>query len=247
VVILALESATDQAAVAVADESGVLASAVVARGRRHGESIAPAVQFVCARAGVSLSAVDAVAVDVGPGLFTGLRVGVATAKGIAFALGVPVVALTSLEVLAHGATGMVAPGPDDLVVPVVDARRGQLFWAPFAAAPEVVRTGDERLSDPAELADELGRLAKSIGDAGRCLCLGDGARRYADVLGALPGVAVAGPRWAHPDVAVLAELGQTRLARGHGVPAEAVAAHYLREADVRINWERRTAARVADG
>ena len=246
-VLLVLESATDQAAVAVADESGVLATATVARGRRHGESMAPAVQFVCARAGLSLPELDAVAVDVGPGLFTGLRVGLATAKGLGFALGIPLVTATSLEILAHGAGLSVPLLPADVLVSVVDARRGQVFWSAFEASPTLRRVGDERLSDPDELAAALIDLGRQSDRARRCLCLGDGALRHAALLSALPGVVVAGPGSAHPDIAVLAELGMTRLAGGQGQAAESVAAHYLRDADVRINWERRTAARPVGG
>lgn len=240
--VLAVESATDRAGVAVADDTGVLVTVTVGRRRRHGESMAPAVEFACRSAGIGLGELDAVAVDVGPGLFTGLRVGLSTAKGLGFALGIPVVTATSLEILAHGALRSVAAGPADVIVPVVDARRGQLFWAMFAAAPVPTRVGDEQLSDPDELADELAGQAEVTG-GGRFVCVGDGARRYAARLEASPAVVVAGPGVSYPDPAVLAELGLARLADGHGHSAEAVTAHYLRDADVRINWERRVAAR----
>ena len=241
--VLAIESATDLAGVALADETGVLAGATVGRGRRHGESIAPAVQFVCARAGVSLDALDAVAVDVGPGLFTGLRVGVATAKALAFALGLPVVTATSLELLARGAArAACAPDADDvLLVSVVDARRGELFWAPFSIDPAgVTRVGEESLDEPGRLVARLEELAST---GRRCLCLGDGARRYAAELAAVPGVSVAGPAWDHPDAGALALLGIERLAAGLGREAAGVEAHYLRDADVRIHWEQRVAPR----
>ncbi|MHB8329395.1 MAG: tRNA (adenosine(37)-N6)-threonylcarbamoyltransferase complex dimerization subunit type 1 TsaB, partial [Acidimicrobiales bacterium] len=70
-----MESATELAGVALADHAGVLATVTASRRRRHCETIAPSVQFACRQAEVSLSDIDAVAVDVGPGLFTGLRVG----------------------------------------------------------------------------------------------------------------------------------------------------------------------------
>jgi len=136
--VLAVESATDAAGVALADEDGLLASVRVGRGRRHTESIAPAVQAVCRSGGVGLDRVDAVAVDIGPGLFTGLRVGIATAKGLATGLGVPMMAVGSLELLAAGVTGagLLAPrsGGPDVVVACVDARRHEVFWACFDMA-----------------------------------------------------------------------------------------------------------------
>ena len=99
-IVLGIESATESVGVALAASDGVLASVEVARGRRHAESIVPCVQFVCERADIELSEVGAIAVDVGPGLFTGMRVGIATAKSLAMALNIPMVPMTSLEVLA---------------------------------------------------------------------------------------------------------------------------------------------------
>lgn len=246
--VLAVESATELAGVAAADVSGVLVSVTVGRGRRHGESIAPAVEFVCARAGIALGDLDALAVDVGPGLFTGLRVGVATVKALAFALGLPVVTATSLELLARAAARLVPPAGDGeapLLVPVVDARRGLVFSARFVhSGGEMRRVADDALCAPDDLAAEVGALGRS---GRRCLCLGDGARRYADLFGALPGATVGGPATAHPDVGVLAEMGVERHADGLAVPVEQVQAHYLREADVRINWEQRMAPRAGTG
>ncbi len=102
--VLAIESATDAAGVALADDVGTLAEATLGRGRRHAETIAPSIKSCCETAGVTLAEVDAVVVDVGPGLFTGLRVGVGTAKALAYALGARIVAVSSLEVLAQAAS-----------------------------------------------------------------------------------------------------------------------------------------------
>ena len=117
-IVLGIESATESVGVALAGSDGVLANVEVARGRRHAESIVPCVQFVCERADLELSEVGAIAVDIGPGLFTGMRVGIATAKSLAMALNIPMVPMTSLEVLA-AAEAMT----DDIIVPVVDARK----------------------------------------------------------------------------------------------------------------------------
>ena len=183
--VLAVESATELAGVALADEAGVLATATVSRGRRHAESIAPAIDFVCRRAGVGLSSLDAVGVDVGPGLFTGLRVGVGTAKALAFALERPLVAVGSLDVLAHavGASG-VAPGT--LVVPVVDARRGEVFVARLRTTADGLawEQADVRRT-PEALAAELGgpgRARRDGGERGAPLPGDTGRRARRDVL-----------------------------------------------------------------
>ena len=257
--LLAIESATDVAAVALADDRGVVAHVALARGRRHAETLAPAVSFACRSAGIALGDLDAVGVDVGPGLFTGLRVGLATAKALAFALGVPLVEAGSLEVLALGAARCRAPGGTGLplLIPVVDARRGEVFSARFravgtgsahqpargtgSAVSAVSPVGEEGLWSPEALAADLAGLDEP------CLCLGDGARRYRDLLESVPGVEVAGPGATHPDVAALAALTLSRAVAGLGRPPSAVGARYLRPADVRINWEQRAPARPAGG
>jgi tRNA threonylcarbamoyladenosine biosynthesis protein TsaB len=173
-----------------------------------------------------------VAVDIGPGLFTGLRVGVAAAKGLAQALGIGVVGVTSLDVL----TAAAAAGPRrGLVLAAVDARRGELF----AVLRELAADGAVRdvlgpcLVTPGGLADELARLGSDAVHA-----VGDGALRYREVLEAVPGVVVAAAP-AFPPPSTLLSVTLRRLDSGE-TPVEpgAVAALYMREADARVNFER---------
>lgn len=244
--VLAVESATEAAGVALIDEEGALGSAVVARGRRHTETIVPAIETLCRRVGVALADLDALAVDVGPGLFTGLRVGVGTVKALSFALDLPVVTATSLEVLAHAGAGAGAAA-GRLLVPVVDARRGEVFSARFrsadgtavAASSSPGGAEDERLWAPEELAAALARLSEPF------VLLGDGARRYGGLLAAVPGARLAGPAYASPPVSALAELGLARALAGAVQDGDEVMPRYLRQADARINWEKRIAPRPA--
>jgi len=149
--ILAIESATDFAAVALQTAEGSVTEVLGGEGRRHAEAIVPAIEEVCRRAGLSVRDVGLIAVDVGPGLFTGLRVGVATAKALAQALGIGIVGVRSLDVLA---ARVLAQGAGE-VVAVVDARRGEVFAAwyrrdPAApGAPSDPARSDPALSDPA--------------------------------------------------------------------------------------------------
>lgn len=232
--ILAVESATELAGVALADETGVLATATVSRGRRHAESIAPAIEFVCRRAGVGLSKLDAVGVDVGPGLFTGLRVGVGTAKALAFALDRPLVAVGSLEVLAQAvATSGVAPGT--LVVPVVDARRGEVFVGRLRATAAGVSWEErETRRTPDALAAELSGRREAF------VLAGNGARRYRAILDVVPGAVMAGETLDFPSPAVLAALVLSKAAAGETSDETAVLPLYLRDAETRINWETRS-------
>ncbi|MGH9094232.1 MAG: tRNA (adenosine(37)-N6)-threonylcarbamoyltransferase complex dimerization subunit type 1 TsaB [Acidimicrobiales bacterium] len=127
-IVLAIDTATPQVGVALRGDDGPIGSFHASQGRRHGEVLAPAIQELCCHTGVALADVGLVAVDVGPGLFTGLRVGLATAKALAAALSLPALGITSPEVLArpHRRAGAA-------VAAVVDVRRGEVAWALYAA------------------------------------------------------------------------------------------------------------------
>ncbi len=175
--ILAIETATIEVGVAVSDETGPLATVTARPGRRQAETLHPAIADACRIARITPAGLDAVAVDIGPGLFTGLRVGVAAAKAIAGALGLPVVTATSLEVLRAA-----CPPSPGVVIPVIDMRRGEVAWLMPGATPSEVRVGT-----PAELAGELEALVAS---AGSVLLVGDGALRHRELLGARAGAGV---------------------------------------------------------
>ena len=102
---LGIATATSQVGVALAGPDGPVASLHVRQGRRHAELLAPGIETLMRMAGVGMSSVGRIAVDIGPGLFTGLRVGVATAKALASARDLPIVGCSSLEVLAHAHHG----------------------------------------------------------------------------------------------------------------------------------------------
>jgi tRNA threonylcarbamoyladenosine biosynthesis protein TsaB len=233
--LVALETATETVGVAVRTEAGVEATLTVQGRRRHVEALTPALEHVLGQVGLAPGDIGAVAVDLGPGLFTGLRVGVAAAKGLAQALGIGVLGDTSLDVLTAAAA---ADGHRGLVLAVVDARRGEVFallrdvgGGDRSAQSTVIAAG---LFDPGALAGELARLE------GAPVCaVGDGAQRYHDVLGAVPGVAVVAPGLAFPPSTTLLDLAEARLRAGEspGNPGSVVPL-YMREADARVNFER---------
>jgi tRNA threonylcarbamoyladenosine biosynthesis protein TsaB len=232
--VLALETATELVGAAVAGDDEPSASAWVLGRRRHAECLAPAIEHALAQAGRALGDIDVVAVDLGPGLFTGLRVGVATAKALAQALGLGVLGCSSLEVLARAAVDAGATGP---VLSVVDARRGEVFTAAYR--PDPSRPGGlAEVLAPARTAPEaLAAVAARAG--GPLLVVGDGARRYRQALEGHRGTTLA-PGLDSPPPATLARLALDRL--GAGVPTAApgaIEARYLREPDVRISWVRR--------
>ena len=234
--ILGIESASDQCGCALANEAGVIAETRLALPRRHAEALAPQMRFVCEQAGVALADVEAVAVDHGPGLYTGLRAGLATAKATAAALEIGVVPVGSLEALAHGAAAVARPG--ETVLSVLDARRGEVFWAWYriaAPAPDppppvrLVQLSTPQVGPPADL---LAGLASGDRATGRTVVVGDGALRHADLL-AVAHVVLAGPELRFPSPASVALLGRRRALTGGTVTPEQVEALYLRSPDAK--------------
>lgn len=225
--ILGIETAAVQVGCAIGGHEGVLASFHLARRRRHVEALAPAIEFTCAQAGVSLDELGAVAVDVGPGLFSGLRVGVTTAKTLAQALRLPVVGVSSLDLLAFPVRFS-----SRLIVPVIDARRGEVFSAFYRQVPGgVQRLSDYRLGRPADLASDLLARGEDV------LFVGDGAMRYADELADVSGNEDASTSNAYPSAADLVELAHSRAMREEFVPPSELEPLYLRKSDAEINWE----------
>jgi tRNA threonylcarbamoyladenosine biosynthesis protein TsaB len=182
----------------------------------HSRELMPAVAEVMDEAGVGWADLDAVAVGVGPGAFTGLRIGVATARALAQASNLPLRAVSSLAALAAGIDA-------ELTLPVIDARRGELFAALY--------DGGEPVWEPVVETPEA--LAERLREAGATpLAAGDGSLRFRQVFeGAGARVAPDGSQ-AH----VVRALHVCRLAAGlPDMPPEAVVPHYLRAPDATPN------------
>jgi len=226
VIVLALETATIEVGAALVGSDGLLAESRHPCRRLHVETLHPAVESVVAAAGIGLGQVGAVAVDVGPGLFTGLRVGIAAAKAFGFALGVPLVAVRSTEVLRRGASADPAR-PTGVVVPVVDMRRGEVAWEFPGGGLEI---------GPVSLL--RARLCEL---SGAVFLVGDAAGDLAAVLVDLDGLSCrfGGDDLAEPSVGVLGAIGIERVALGATTDAMSVKPCYLRAADARANFATR--------
>lgn len=180
----------------------------------HASELMPAVAEVMSRADVGWGDLDAIAVGVGPGMFTGLRIGIATARGLARGSGLPLRPVSSLAALA---AGIEAP----LRLPLIDARRGEVFGALYE--------GDERVWPPVAIAPE--ELVRRLRDDGFTpLAAGDGSVRFREVL-EKAGIQV------EPDDSeahVVRALHVCRLGAGAPeAPPEAVLPDYLRDPDAK--------------
>lgn len=199
--LLAFDTATPAVTMAVCEPDGagarVRAQASSVDARRHGELLAPGIARVVEQAGASPADLTHIAVGLGPGPYTGLRVGLATAHALADALGIACHGVHTLDALALGS------GRDTPFVAATDARRKEVFWARYADAR--TRTTEIRVDRPAQI------------DTGGLPAVGHGASMYASAFGLDPD-APAAAEPLYPSAAHLGEVALSALAAGHPLP-----------------------------
>jgi tRNA threonylcarbamoyladenosine biosynthesis protein TsaB len=223
VLLLAIDTSTSAITVAAHDGSSVLAESSTIDARRHGEHLSPGIVRVLQEAGRSAADVTAVVSGLGPGPFTGLRVGLVTARTFAFARGIPALGVCSLDALAHQAWRERAV--TGAFVVATDARRKEVYWARYGVTDQgVVRTTEPAVAHPADVAAQFDGAP----------VVGRGGLLYPDVL---PG------RVGPLDVSAghLADLAARRLAAGADLSD--VEPLYLRRPDAVPTAERVQAAR----
>jgi tRNA threonylcarbamoyl adenosine modification protein YeaZ len=211
VFLLVVDTSTPAVTAAVAAVGGdlgepvLVADQVTVDAQRHGELLAPSIEAVLGEAGIAPGDLAAVVAGVGPGPFTGLRIGLVSAAALADALGLPTYGVCSLDAIAYGIRR-----PAGQVLVATDARRREVYWATYGP-------GGERISGPS-----VSRPA-AVPTDGCVLACGAGAAQYAESLG-LP---VSAPMY--PPAAALAALAAGRVTGG--APAEVLSPLYLRRPD----------------
>jgi tRNA threonylcarbamoyladenosine biosynthesis protein TsaB len=225
--VLALETSTPQSSVALGTEQGIIASMTFSWGRGHSEIVTPAIDRLLRWTELEPSQISGVAVGLGPGLFTGLRVGVATGRAMAQVLRVPVVGIPSLDVLAfalrHARSRIGA---------AIDGKRGQVFFAFYRPAPGgVTRESDYQVGPPERMVAEL----EASGE--EAVLVGNGAllyRRQLQEAGAR--LEFGSVSLAFPVASSLLELSVPRFQREETERPEHVVPLYVRKSDAEINW-----------
>jgi tRNA threonylcarbamoyladenosine biosynthesis protein TsaB len=217
-ILLAVETSSIRGSLALHAETGPIREAVFDEGLVHGREVTSRLEDLLRLEGLEPRAIGAIAVGIGPGSYTGLRVGVTAAKSIAFALRIPLVAESSLLVIASGAARTIAdlarPG---ILVPLLDARQGLFFHGIFGASGgRVERLSPDRAAAPAEILEAI-----SASGAREAVAIGEGA----DAFLPLAGVDEVGPP----------RTKLRRAARENDVPRASVLAG--------IAWERASTAR----
>lgn len=232
--VLAFDTSAEITAVAVCQGAQVLAEDRAATPERHAEVLLPKLQQCLASAGVTLQEIDLIAVGVGPGSFTGVRVGVATAKGLGLALGKPVCPVVSLQALALEAALVEPAHGAQYVAACVDAYKGELFTAVYRWSREAAQL--TQVEPPYHAAPELvaARLAAVSGEDSVAL-VGPGVVRYPALLSLLPKhVQAREPALTGPSPRVIAALASGAFARGDVPELARVLPVYLRDSDARL-------------
>lgn len=215
--VLAIDTTTPRGSVAVTTEEEVLGEIRLTVPDSHSARVLPAAVFLLDGLGLSASDVEGYAIAVGPGSFTGLRVGIATIQGLALASARPCLGVPTLDVLARRLCGSGVAA----IVAMMDAYRDEVFAAVYDADARLV--GEHVVSPPATFLEDAPEEAAYIGD---------GAIKYRDM------VRAARPRASFPArslflAGTLGRMAAQRLAAGEGVAPEELRPLYLREADVR--------------
>jgi len=220
--VLALDTSTELGSVAVLVD-GELRAEISARVRaRHGETLLPLVAEALRLASVDKTDVELIACGIGPGSFTGTRVGVATSKGLAVALDLPMVGVESLTAIAEAAPGA-------WIAPLVDAHKGEVYAALYE------RRGAELLERVAPLHAVPDEAAAPIREAagGQLTLCGSGLRRYPELAEKLGGT-VLSPLWDAPRASAVALLAQARFERRGTDARGALEPLYVRPSDAKL-------------
>jgi tRNA threonylcarbamoyladenosine biosynthesis protein TsaB len=230
--VLAVETSTLTGAVALLDGERVVGESRLSIAVTHGERLLASVDALLRAAGWALGDVEGLAVAIGPGSFTGLRIGVSTLKALAFGTGRPLVGVPTLDALAWSIPFAAHP-----VCPVLDARKGEVYAALHrTTGGRLERLGPDRAIAPRRLAEEL------AGDpGGPVVFVGDGVVSHGEVfrqvLGSAACLAPAGLRL--PSAVTVADLARGPLARGEAGDPAALVPIYVRPSEAELARERR--------
>ena len=223
--VLGIDTATWFACIGLVNDGAVLVeeSAHVSTG--HTDILLPLVQHVLTQAGVALTSVEGIGVSIGPGAFSGLRIGLSTAKGLCYGLGQRLVGVSTLEALAATVSDW-----DGRVCTLLDARRKEVYGAFFRyeRSGQLQRLTQDMLMVPDELREHV-----SNKETRPCLFIGDGAEAYHDLIRDIYGERAQFLPWAthHPSGGAVARLAWQRLQTGDADEIQSLVPRYLRVSD----------------
>jgi tRNA threonylcarbamoyladenosine biosynthesis protein TsaB len=231
--ILALDTATLVSSVALATRETLVAEITLQTRKTHSEQLMPHIEQLLVLAETSKEAVEAVAVSIGPGSFTGLRIGLATAKALAYALQIPLIGVPTLEALAFG-----CPVPGVVLAPTMDAQKGNIYLALYRWQTD----GLQQIT-PVRVVDHQAAFAELAGLAEPVVVLGEAVGLYPEALERVEGVVAARPHVVMPRAASVAILGWQLLDKGVCDDVMVLEPLYIRRSEAEELWERRSECR----
>ena len=225
--ILGIDTSTPCGGVGLIDDESVISEYLLNSPVTHSERLLAAVEFILKESRCTLQDIDGWAVSLGPGSFTGLRIGLATVKGLAFASGKPVAGVPTLDVLA----AQIAPTPF-LICPVLDARKKEVY----AAFYRYENGSCPKLLTPYQ-AVKPEDLVKHVKE--RTIFAGDGTRTYGDYLrNALSSLAIVLPApFNLPHGTTVARLGLDRLRKNEAPDLATLTPIYVRPSEAELKWK----------
>lgn len=230
--ILGIETSTKTGSVAVVSEEGVVAQYSLNIEVTHSERLMATVDRVLKDTGLAIADIGGFSVSVGPGSFTGLRIGISTVKGLALATGKPVAAVPTLQALAWNLPVAAYP-----VCPLLDARKNEVYAALYRYdEAALVMLMPETVIPLAKLADEI---------TGKTIFTGEGSHIYrAEIEASFGKRALFAPRSATlPSAAAVAEIGLTIIKGGNQADPDALTPTYIRRPEAEVAWEKKQTSR----
>lgn len=231
-IILGIETSTRTGSVAIVEGEKIIAEYTLNIKETHTSRLMPAIDHILKGAHLTIYQMDAVAVSLGPGSFTGLRIGVATAKGLCLALGKPLIGIPTLDAFAHNICYT-----SHLIRPLIDARRGEVYTALYRYRLPVGRHELEKLTGDMVL--PLEELLSKIDEP--TIFVGDVFDSYrGPVEREMPGkVSFAPPYLSLPRAANVAVLGLRKLKSAEESELQEIEPRYVRRPEAEVQWEER--------
>ena len=225
--VLGIDTSTSCGAVGLIDDEQVLSDTLLNIPVTHSERLLGAIEFSLREARCSIEDVEGWAISLGPGSFTGLRIGVSTVKGLAFATGKPVAGMGTLDVLAS----QVSPTPYP-ICPILDARKKEVYSAfyRYGEGGVLLRQSEDQVLRPEDLVKRIN---------GQTILIGDGVRTYRDLLlRSLPSLAIFPAAPLHiPHGSMVAKLGFELLKKGDHLNVSTFSPIYIRPSEAEVKWQ----------
>ncbi len=225
--ILALETATIAGSVAICDDtSGLIGEVRINVKIAHAERLMPSIKWLMESSQVTIEEIDAFAISIGPGSFTGLRIGVSTVKGFAFATNKPVVSVPTLDAFAR-----TVPFSAYQICPLFDARKDEVFAGLYKWDDNsIIKIMPERAVSP-------GDFLKEITD--KTVFIGDGINRYGDMIKDICGdkAIFPPPSIMSPSAATVGEIAFEKIKQGDLADPVSLTPFYIRKSEAELNWK----------